>query len=120
MNCVRCNVLLEGSDLVYDTDTGKVFCQCCASFLHVCHTCRNVQLCSFETNPSPIPKQVQQTRRMGNSVMSQFVRNPERVKITCQNGCPCWTEEYGCSRQQSVESRFCINDKWKFIGDTNE
>lgn len=115
MNCAICKTPLEGPNLVYDADTEEIFCRRCASLLRICHTCRNGQFCDFETNSSPLPKQVQQTRRVGNAVMSQAVRNPERVKITCQNGCPCWSEEYGCGKQISIESRFCLNKNWDYI-----
>lgn len=120
MNCETCRTLLEGSNLVYDTNINKVFCRRCASLLRICHTCSNGQLCDFESNLSSLPKQVQQTQMVGNAVMSQVVKNPERVKITCRQGCPCWSDEYGCVKQQSVESKFCLNNKWELVGDNND
>ena len=109
-----CNTALNGPNVVYSHDLKEVFCLRCAPYSHTCVTCAHRDGCDFETNPSPLPKQVQMTQRQGNAVISQVVKNPERIKITCQNGCLCWSEEYGCGRQYCMDHRVCLNNNWSF------
>ena len=86
-------------------DSGKTFkfdvavCGQCNSQLGQCRTCTNANVCEFETNPSPLPKVVQKTITQGNMQAVTQVMNPERVAITCENGCHCWDPNFGCSKQ---------------------
>lgn len=64
-------------------------CERCASLFGTCSMCLNGVNCEFETNPSPMPKQVMQTIRQGNMVMQTVVPNPERIKAFCTN-CSCY------------------------------
>lgn len=111
-NCKICGKPLNGRDLVYDIDLEEVFCRKCAPFRNTCVFCINKNSCDFNTNPSPLPKQVQQTQRTGNAVMTQIVKNPERIKITCENGCPCYSSEFGCGKEVCMECRCCPSDNW--------
>ena len=122
LNCALCKKPIIEDTLVYDTTLKEVLCCKCASLLNTCYSCHSGESCDFETNLSPLPKQVQATRRMGNTVMSQVIRNPERVKITCENGCPCWSAEFGCGKNFCVENRFCPNEHWvwKYKENKNE
>lgn len=76
-------------------------CDSCLSTLGTCHQCKQ-QICDFETNPSPLPKVVQKIIHQGNMQMSTQVRNPEREKITCANGCKCYTPSGTCARQDGL------------------
>ena len=113
INCGMCGAPLVGSDLVYDTKLDNTYCQKCAAYVRTCYNCRDGNSCDFETNSSPLPKQVQATRQVGNTVMSQVVTNPERIKITCQNGCPCYSAEMGCVKEFCIQNRFCPSGKWR-------
>lgn len=113
INCGLCGAPLVGADLVYDTELDNTYCCKCAPYVRTCYNCHDGNFCDFETNPSPLPKQVQMTKQMGNTVMSQVVANPERIKITCQNGCPCYSVELGCGKQFCVQNRFCPSEKWR-------
>jgi hypothetical protein len=53
-----------------------------------------VRPCEFETNPSPIPKQIQKTVRQGNVQMQTVMDNPERIEAFCHK-CPCWCDACG-------------------------
>ena len=55
--------------------------------------------CSFENDPSPLPKIVQKQVRQGNMTAITQVRNPERIEITCKKDCPCYDPEFECLRQ---------------------
>ena len=111
-NCEMCGTPLAGSNVVYDTELNKTYCRKCTPYIRTCYNCHNGDLCDFKTNPSPLPMQVQATQRVGNTVMSQVITNPERVKITCENGCPCYSAEFGCGKEFCVQNRFCLNKKW--------
>ena len=77
----------------------KLMCDQCFPYCNTCGLCNQVQYCEFETNPSPIPKQVQQTIRQGNMVAQTVVRNPERIQAFCVP-CQCWnTENQCCGRE---------------------
>ena len=74
-------------------------CPNCAQFYNTCRLCTNNASCEFETNPSPIPKQVMQTIRQGNMVVQTAVPNPERTKAFCTD-CGCYsTDPPMCLRQ---------------------
>lgn len=113
MNCEVCHRPL-GVNLVYNQYLDIFACPSCASLLYTCYTCRYGNACDFETNPSTLPKQVQVSRQQGNMVMSQVIRNPERVKTTCENGCPCWSNEIGCGKQFCNDNRFCYCGAWVY------
>lgn len=68
-------------------------CPSCFNARNTCGTCKSSGYCDFQENPIAIPPMVQATRRQGNMTMTQTVPNPERIKATCMNGCPCWHED---------------------------
>ena len=83
----------EGSEKYY------LVCGHCAPQLNGCAIC-TCETCDFQSNPSPTPLYVTQQVRQGNAIMQTQVRNPERVKITCEAGCKCWDpEEKSCNRE---------------------
>ena len=86
---------------VSDENDLHFFCASCKKHCNHCPSCVNAQNCSFETDPSPLPKTIQQQIRQGNMVQIMTVRNPSRIEITCKKGCPCFSEEFGCSRQNN-------------------
>lgn len=113
INCGMCGAPIVGSDLIYDTQSGNIYCRKCAPYVRTCYNCLDGNVCDFQTNPSPLPKQVQMRQQMGNTVVSQVVTNPERVKITCQNGCHCYSEELGCVKEFCMQNRFCPTEEWR-------
>lgn len=84
-------------------------CDDCVNRLGTCFMCKMAHNCDFETNPSTLPKVVQQVIQQGNMQIATQVRNPEREKITCAAGCKCYNETYGCSRDEGV----CINYEFR-------
>lgn len=103
-HCDICGkVILEGGVFYND----KLYCADCGHKLGYCTTCRHLPNCAFETDPSPVPKVIQQTVRQGNVMASMPVKNPNRTEITCKKGCCCWDDENGCLREFNT----CV--KWK-------
>lgn len=94
--CFVCNRVSPNP--LIDSATNNYICPECLRNASTCSLCKSGQTCSFETDPSPLPKVVMQQVRQGNMMMQTQVRNPERVKITCANGCPCF-QESECMRQ---------------------
>ena len=108
--CAFCGQpILDGG--VYDTVTNELFCKKCGHQLGTCATCLTARECRFETDPSPVPKVVQQTVRRGNMTSSFPVKNPSRIEITCQNGCPCFDAEKGCLREFSTCGNWCFKEE---------
>lgn len=100
-----CNYCGNPNTPVVDTD-GICSCARCFHSFGTCAMCVNRQYCDFETNPSPLPKQVQQTIRQGNMTLQQVIKNPERIALCCGN-CPCYDtecrKEYGtCANYKEV------------------
>lgn len=97
--CSICNSpFIDQPQVLKIDDSWIEMCPDCAKNLGHCRTCKNGSLCAFETDPSPEPKIItQQINQNGMQIMTQ-VQNPERIRITCQNGCPCWSPEYHCSK----------------------
>ena len=109
--CGICGKKLPKGEVIDVTNPADVFyiCPSCEQLLGTCKTCEKARKCSFNSDPSTLPKIIPQTIRQGNTVMQTQVRNPERVKITCAKNCACYHAEMGCLRE---ESQCC--DKYTF------
>lgn len=78
-----------------------LICHNCLKKSGLCPTCAHSAHCDFEENPIALPKQVQKQIRQGNQVMITTVVNPDRIRETCQKNCKCFSEEFGCLRQNN-------------------
>lgn len=74
-------------------------CPNCAQALGQCGTCKQKDICSFETDPSPLPKVVQKQIRQGNMTAVTQIMNPERIRLTCEKDCPCYSPDFSCQKQ---------------------
>ena len=117
--CSKCVFSLPTCDLcgqetlnvIYDvTNPDKILkvCQSCSEKSGTCATCKHGTTCDFNTNPSPTPKMVQKQIRQGSTTMITQIPNPDRIRETCQNGCKCYIEDFGCCRQFNT----CENYEW--------
>lgn len=98
--CEYCNKpLVTKLHVIPTKSVNHVLCPECSSLINTCQFCKSGNKCDFETNPSNIPKIINQKTRQGNMVMTTQVRNPARVDITCKAGCKCYSEEYGCCKE---------------------
>ena len=84
-----------------NTVSGIEACICpkCNQNINTCKTCAQMHQCAFETDPSPLPKVVQKQVQQGNMYAVTQVMNPDRIAITCQKDCPCWSSDFCCSKQ---------------------
>lgn len=104
--CDVCHRQIHHTEVIYDSKTNKIVCSDCCNRLSSCDNCHNGHLCLFETDPSPLPKQVQKQYRQGNMFGQTIIKNPDRIDITCKKGCPCWdAETESCNKQL----RYCAN-----------
>ena len=97
--CDYCHMPTLEPFFVRDGENWHIYCAKCVKLLSTCAFCKRVEICAFETDPSPIPKMVQQQVRQGPMVSITTVMNPERVRITCEKGCDCFNSEFGCMRE---------------------
>ena len=84
----------------------KRICTKCSQLSGTCGSCSFGTTCDFETNPSPLPKVVQKQVRQGNQIAVVTVMNEERIRETCQKNCKCWSENFGCGRQNNCCAKF--------------
>lgn len=104
--CDVCHRQIHHTKVIYDSKSNKIVCSDCCNRLSTCDNCHNGPVCLFETDPSPLPKQIQKQIRQGNMFGQTIIKNPDRVRETCQKGCPCWdTETESCNKQL----RYCAN-----------
>ena len=90
-------------------ESGRTFCKNCNSKFGTCAMCEKATECLFESDPSPIPKIIRQTTQQNGMYIQQDIRNPDRIRQTCQNGCSCFNEDLGCLKQNGT----CGNYKEK-------
>ena len=95
----------EGEDIFH------TLCRNCFPALNTCSFCLNSRDCLFETDPSPLPKIIQQQIQNGPMITVTTVKNPSRIEITCKNGCPCYDPENDCMRQFNYCER--MDHVWK-------
>lgn len=104
--CDICHRQIHHTEVIYDSKSNKIVCSDCCNRLSTCDNCHNGNICLFETDPSPLPKQVQKQYRQGNMIGQTIIKNPDRILITCKKGCPCWdAETESCNKQL----RYCAN-----------
>ena len=94
-----------------DSKTIHLICSNCFSMMRTCRLCDHASTCSFETDPSPLPKTIQQKVQRGPYQTVTTIKNPERIRETCQKGCKCFDPENGCLRQIT---QTCSNNQFTY------
>lgn len=107
MQLITCNICGRPCqhNAIISIEPSYILCPQCYQYVGTCSFCINRQNCLFETDSSPVPKQVQQIIRQGSAVIQTVVKNPERIRITCQEKCNCWNSDFGCLKQND----YCPN-----------
>lgn len=101
---VRCKVCgspiipSNNAILLTGTECSYTVCDKCNAALKTCNGCKNVRSCAFEEYPAT-DKYIMKTVRQGNAIMQMQVKSEEILRETCQNGCECFSEEFGCLRE---------------------
>ena len=106
--CSICGNIVLSNGVIDDT---HLICWNCFSSLKTCVACKNANICRFETDPSSLPKVVQKQVRRGNMTAVTQVKNPERVRATCEKGCKCFSKEKGCLKENNTA---CKNQEIKY------
>ena len=110
--CELCHNLIVGdSNALLDITAPNemhTICKQCQKAIGHCNTCRHSNTCAFETDPSDLPKVVQQQTRQSNMISVMTVKNPSRIEITCKKGCPCFHEEIGCLKENGTCGNYKI------------
>lgn len=104
-HCSYCNAVIPDRHyaLIHSNDgSWKPVCGKCLKLSGTCGSCVNSQVCDFETNPSTIPKAVQKTIQQGNMTTVTTIPNPTRIDITCRVNCQCFSEEFGCLKENGT------------------
>ena len=90
----------------------KQLCPSCDNGVGGCRTCVNktqgyCKFCDQSYRPD-VPPVIVKSIQKGPAIMQAQVENPEREKITCQQGCLCYKEEYGCCRHSNTCGNYKI------------
>lgn len=107
--CGQCNQIIPIHNYCltkFSDGTHKPICENCLKLSGTCGGCSKSTTCDFETNPSPIPKAVQKRIQQSNQIMVVTVKNPDRIRETCQKNCECFSEEFGCCRELNTCSNY--------------
>lgn len=96
-----------------DENNLHFLCEVCQSKSGTCATCKYGGDCLFQTSPSLLPKFIKKEIRQGNMIAVTDIPNPERIRETCEKGCPCFDPEFGCLKQNNT----C--GKWKIVYENN-
>lgn len=97
---IPCDYCGNPASTVVDSE-GNCSCVNCYQQFYTCRMCTNAYNCEFETNPSDIPKVIQQTSRQGPAIITQTVKNPARIREFC-HPCKCWDTSDGiCLREDN-------------------
>lgn len=108
--------ILGPAVLVQENGTWPQICSHCNSEVFgTCNGCAKFG-CRFRTDQSiNIPTMITVQKRQGNMVVQTHQRNPERVKATCMDGCPCWRneEDGGSCMMEACGSCENYQTKWR-------
>ena len=99
IQCETCGRPTEQQVLCPDGNIWHILCPNCASQLNSCAFCKKSNICSFETDPSPLPKMIQKQIRQGSVISVITEKNLARVDITGKINCDCFSADFGCMRQ---------------------
>lgn len=102
--------------LTQEGETWKQMCgHCNSKVFGTCNGCAKF-VCRFRTDQSiNIPPMITVQKRQGNMVVQTQQMNPERVKATCMDGCPCWRseEDGGFCMMEACGSCENYQTKWR-------
>lgn len=102
--CETCgSPILPVENAIYKADSEgdyHLLCNKCIAALKTCAGCENAKSCAFENDPRP-DKYVMETVRQGNAILQTQQKNNKIVRDTCAKGCKCFSEEFGCLRENN-------------------
>lgn len=105
--CEICGQPIITKTVIDITEKGELhyLCEECSKKTGTCVACKMREECEFETNPSTIPKVVQQRIQQGPMTSIIQVKNPTRIEMFCKS-CKCFDEEFGCLKENGCCGRW--------------
>lgn len=102
-NCHICGRTLPIKDLIiYSGKTNLLICPVCSKTLGSCGICENGDYCAFNDDHSCTePPLIDKIFSQGNTRMQTTIPNPKRIELTCKQKCKCYSEEFGCLRNNN-------------------
>lgn len=102
--CEICGRAVDPTYSVIDSETLVTMCGDCYPYWGTCRTCEQAKDCLLMDDTSGIPKvisrQINQKLPNGMTAISVVNElNPSLVETICKVSCPCFSEEFGCLRQ---------------------
>ena len=106
-NCEVCGQSIITKTIIDIGEKGELhyLCEECSKKTGTCFTCKMREECEFETNPSTIPKVIQQRIQQGPMTSIIQVKNPTRIEMFCKN-CKCFDEVLGCLKENNCCGRW--------------
>lgn len=101
--CVFCGNIIMPNKIIW-TDSGPV-CEKCINLFGKCPTCKNMNVCEFQSNPNSIPKVVQKQVQTPQGTIVTNVKNPTRIDMFCKV-CKCWDK---CCNKNENDNLTCGN-----------
>lgn len=102
--CETCgSPIIPVEHAIYKADSKgdyHLLCSKCIAALRTCAGCENAKSCAFENDPRP-DKYIMETVRQGNAILQTQQKNNKIVRDTCAKGCKCFSEEFGCLRENN-------------------
>ena len=102
--CEFCGRKVPSREMTIFSEEGTIryACPACAEHSGHCTLCAQRE-CSFESDPSPLPKIVQKRIQQGPMTSITQIKNPDRIAVTCAKGCPCYcAEDNACNRESNT------------------
>ena len=116
--CGFCGKPLTKQSII-DIEDDKIhfLCHACAEQTSRCRTCAETTYCALTDDKNcPLPLQViKKVSPKPGVIMQTQVINPERIKVTCGNGCKCYLEgeEEFCIRRLPKAGCSSYKPNWK-------
>lgn len=97
--CEICGKHLLLNDCIIEVGISAPYhtlCTSCSEAIGGCRACKYADICSFRTDSSiQEPPLIVQTIQQGNTRVQTQIKNPARIKLTCEK-CDCYHGEECC------------------------
>ena len=101
-HCELCGQHLTASNCVIELGISAPYhllCHSCSEAMGGCRACKHENICTFRSDTSiREPQIVNQTIQQGNTRIQTQVKNPARIKLTCEK-CKCYHGEECCKEE---------------------
>lgn len=99
VECENCGNSVVLPQILTENEQTLLLCDNCVKLSGTCNLCTERTQCDFETNPLSLPKVIIKQIRQGNQMLQVQIKNPERIRETCEKNCKCFDKEFGCGKE---------------------